>query len=84
MIPPSDRVAIGDIEVIRLLDGTFRVDGGAMFGVVPRTLWAKRAVPDGENRITLALNCFLIRTPEAILLLDTGVGPDVDSGGFEA
>jgi len=77
MILPSDRVAIGDIEVIRLLDGTFRVDGGAMFGVVPRTLWAKRAVPDGENRITLALNCFLIRTPEATILLDTGVGPDV-------
>jgi glyoxylase-like metal-dependent hydrolase (beta-lactamase superfamily II) len=70
-------VVIGDIEVIRLLDGTFRVDGGAMFGVVPRTLWAKRAVPDGENRITLALNCFLIRTPEATILLDTGVGPDV-------
>jgi glyoxylase-like metal-dependent hydrolase (beta-lactamase superfamily II) len=78
MIPPSDRVTIGDVEVIRLLDGTFRVDGGAMFGVVPRTLWAKRAAPDGENRITLALNCFLVRTPEATILLDTGVGPDVD------
>lgn len=78
MIPPYDRVAIGDIEVIRLLDGTFRVDGGAMFGVVPKTLWAKRAVPDRENRITLALNCFLVRTPETTLLLDTGVGPDVD------
>jgi len=77
-IPPSDRIILGDIEVIRLLDGTFRVDGGAMFGVVPRTLWAKRAVPDGENRITLALNCFLIRTPETTLLVDTGVGPDVD------
>jgi len=77
-IPPSDRITLGDIEVIRLLDGTFRVDGGAMFGVVPRTLWAKRAVPDGENRITLALNCFLIRTPETTLLVDTGVGPDVD------
>jgi glyoxylase-like metal-dependent hydrolase (beta-lactamase superfamily II) len=78
MIPPYDRVVIGDIEVIRILDGTFRVDGGAMFGVVPRTLWAKRAVPDRENRITLALNCFLVRTPETTLLLDTGVGPDVD------
>ena len=77
-IPPSDRVTIGDIEVVRLLDGTLRVDGGAMFGVVPRTLWAKRAVPDKENRITLALNCFLIRTPDTTLLVDTGVGPDVD------
>ncbi len=77
-IPPSDRITIGDIEVIRLLDGTFRVDGGAMFGVVPRTLWAKRAAPDRENRITLALNCFLVRTPEANVLVETGVGPDVD------
>jgi glyoxylase-like metal-dependent hydrolase (beta-lactamase superfamily II) len=78
MIPPSDRVRIGAIEIVRLLDGTFRVDGGAMFGVVPRTLWARMAAPDAENRITLALNCFLVRTPDATLLLDTGVGPDVD------
>jgi glyoxylase-like metal-dependent hydrolase (beta-lactamase superfamily II) len=77
MIPPADRLTIGDIEVIRLLDGTFRVDGGAMFGVVPRTLWAAKAAPDRENRITLALNCYLVRTPEANVLLDTGVGPDV-------
>jgi glyoxylase-like metal-dependent hydrolase (beta-lactamase superfamily II) len=77
MIPASDRIRIGDVEVIRLLDGTFRVDGGAMFGVVPRTLWAAKAAPDRENRVTLALNCYLVRTPDATLLLDTGVGPDV-------
>jgi len=77
MIPPADRLTIGGIEVIRLLDGTFRVDGGAMFGVVPRTLWASKAAPDRENRITLALNCYLVRTPGANVLLDTGVGPDV-------
>jgi glyoxylase-like metal-dependent hydrolase (beta-lactamase superfamily II) len=77
MIPASDRIMIGDFEIIRLLDGTFRVDGGAMFGVVPRTLWASRAAPDRENRVTLALNCYLVRTPDATLLLDTGVGPDV-------
>ncbi len=77
MIPASDRVTIGDVEVVRLLDGTFRVDGGAMFGVVPRTLWAQRAAPDAENRIILALNGYLVRTPEATFLLDTGVGPDV-------
>ncbi|MGB8958925.1 MAG: MBL fold metallo-hydrolase [Candidatus Aminicenantales bacterium] len=77
MIPGSDRIVIGDFEIIRLLDGTFRVDGGAMFGVVPRTLWASKAAPDRENRVTLALNCYLVRTPDATLLLDTGVGPDV-------
>jgi glyoxylase-like metal-dependent hydrolase (beta-lactamase superfamily II) len=78
MTPSGERLEVGDIEIFRLLDGTFRVDGGAMFGVVPRTLWAKRAAPDRENRITLALNCYLIRTPDATILLDTGVGPDVD------
>jgi glyoxylase-like metal-dependent hydrolase (beta-lactamase superfamily II) len=77
MISPSDRIAVGDIEIVRLLDGTIRVDGGAMFGVVPRSLWAAKAAPDGENRVMLALNCFLVRTPAATILLDTGVGPDV-------
>ena len=72
----ADRLAVGEIEVVRLLDGTFRVDGGAMFGVVPRTLWAAQAPPDRENRITLALNCYLVRAPGATILLDTGVGPD--------
>ena len=78
MISSGERLAVGDIEVVRILDGTFRVDGGAMFGVVPRALWAQRAAPDVENRITLALNCYLVRTPDATILLDTGVGPDVD------
>ncbi len=77
MSPASDRIRIGDAEIIRLLDGTFRVDGGAMFGVVPRTLWASKSAPDLENRVTLALNCYLVRTPDTTLLLDTGVGPDV-------
>ncbi len=77
MSPAADRLTLGAFEIVRLLDGTFRVDGGAMFGVVPRTLWASKAAPDRENRITLALNCYLVRTPEANFLLDTGVGPDI-------
>lgn len=77
MIAPSERIRIGAIEIVRLLDGTIRVDGGAMFGVVPRTLWAAKASPDRENRITLALNCYLVRTPDATVLLDTGVGADI-------
>lgn len=77
MIPAADRLVLGDVEIVRLADGVFRVDGGAMFGVVPRTLWARKAAPDAENRVTLALNGYLVRTPDATLLLDTGVGPDV-------
>jgi glyoxylase-like metal-dependent hydrolase (beta-lactamase superfamily II) len=77
MIPATDRLGLGEYEIVRLLDGTFRVDGGAMFSVVPRTIWAAKAAPDSENRITLALNCYLVRTPAANVLLDTGVGPDI-------
>lgn len=77
MIAPSERIRIGAIEIIRLLDGTIRADGGAMFGVVPRTLWAAKAHPDRENRIKLALNCYLVRTPDATVLLDTGVGAGI-------
>jgi glyoxylase-like metal-dependent hydrolase (beta-lactamase superfamily II) len=76
MTGPADRLDLGEIEIVRLLDGTFQVDGGAMFGVVPRTLWAAKAAPDRENRVTLALNCYLVRTPAANVLLDTGIGPD--------
>jgi len=78
MTAPGERLEIGEFEITRLTDGTFLVDGGAMFGVVPRTLWEKRAAPDRENRITLALNCYLIRGPGATILVETGVGPDVD------
>lgn len=78
MTSASERLEIGEFVITRLLDGTFLVDGGAMFGVVPRTLWEKRAAPDRENRITLALNCYLIRGRGSTILVDTGVGPDVD------
>ena len=78
MTPSGERLQVGEFEIIRLLDGTFFVDGGAMFGVVPRTLWEKRAAPDRENRIALALNCYLVKGPGVTVLAETGVGPDVD------
>jgi glyoxylase-like metal-dependent hydrolase (beta-lactamase superfamily II) len=73
----SERLNIGDFEITRLMDGTFLVDGGAMFGVVPKTLWEQRLAPDRENRIMLALNCYLVRGRGATILVETGVGPDV-------
>jgi glyoxylase-like metal-dependent hydrolase (beta-lactamase superfamily II) len=76
-IPWTDRIAFGDVEIVRLLAGKIRVDGGAMFGVVPRSVWAAKAPPDVENRVTLALNCYLVRAPDTTILLDTGVGPDL-------
>src|SRR3989442_12900473 len=51
------------------------MDGGAVFGVVPKVLWEKVKTPDARNRVTLATNCLLVRTPEANILIEAGVGP---------
>ena len=66
--------SLGDFELTLLTDGTYLLDGGAMFGVVPRVLWQKRAVPDEQNRILLGLNTTVVRTPHAVVLIETGIG----------
>lgn len=62
-----------------LSDGRFRLDGGAMFGVVPRVLWEKSDPADAENRILLGLNCLLVRGAGFTLLIDTGLGDKEDA-----
>jgi glyoxylase-like metal-dependent hydrolase (beta-lactamase superfamily II) len=64
----------GEFDVFALSDGMFALDGGAMFGVVPRVFWQKTNPPDDRNRISLALRPLLIKTPQALVLIDTGVG----------
>jgi glyoxylase-like metal-dependent hydrolase (beta-lactamase superfamily II) len=66
---------LGRFQLQRLSDGQFRMDGGAVFGVVPKVLWEKVKSPDARNRVTLATNCLLVRTPEANILIEAGVGP---------
>jgi glyoxylase-like metal-dependent hydrolase (beta-lactamase superfamily II) len=66
---------LGRFQLQRLSDGQFRMDGGAVFGVVPKVLWEKVKTPDSRNRVTLATNCLLVRTPEANILIEAGVGP---------
>jgi len=65
---------LGSIEIFPVSDGEFRLDGGAMFGVVPRAIWEKTNPPDEKNRVTLGLNPLLVRTSEANILVDTGIG----------
>jgi glyoxylase-like metal-dependent hydrolase (beta-lactamase superfamily II) len=67
-------LTFGDFELISLSDGTFRLDGGAMFGVVPKPLWQRRAPADDKNRIQLGLRPLLVRTPEHRVLIDAGIG----------
>ena len=69
---------VGDLTVHALEAGLQRLDGGAMFGVVPKPLWERRIEADDRNRIPLALRCLLIETPDALVLVDTGIGNKED------
>jgi glyoxylase-like metal-dependent hydrolase (beta-lactamase superfamily II) len=67
-------VRIGEFECVPLTDGAFRLDGGAMFGVVPKVLWERRAPADERNRIALGLRPLLVRTGRHTILIDAGAG----------
>ena len=71
-------VTLGDLELTPLFDGYFRLDGGAMFGVVPKPLWEKRAPADARNRIQLATRPLLVRGAQ-LLLIDAGIGGKMDA-----
>ena len=64
----------GQFELHLISDGNVWLDGGSMFGVVPKALWERKTTPDQQNRIRLALNCLLIQSGETNLLIDTGCG----------
>jgi methylmalonyl-CoA epimerase len=66
-------IAIGAIEIVILSDGLFRLDGGAMFGVVPKTFWEKKSPPDDRNRIQMSMNPLLVRGART-MLVDAGCG----------
>jgi glyoxylase-like metal-dependent hydrolase (beta-lactamase superfamily II) len=65
---------IGNLTCHALDAGSQRLDGGAMFGVVPKPLWERRAPPDDRNRIPLGLRCLLVEHEAGLVLVDTGVG----------
>jgi glyoxylase-like metal-dependent hydrolase (beta-lactamase superfamily II) len=64
----------GDYRVEVIPDCEFRLDGGAMFGVVPRELWTKVSPPDQQNRIRMNMNCVFIEAGRERILIDTGIG----------
>jgi glyoxylase-like metal-dependent hydrolase (beta-lactamase superfamily II) len=65
---------VGDYRVEIIPDTEFRLDGGAMFGVVPRNLWSQVCPPDDENRIRMNMNCVLVDTGSDKVLIETGIG----------
>ena len=69
---------VGNLRCVTLEGGRQRLDGGAMFGVVPTPLWSTRIAPDERNRIPLALRCMLVEHPDGLVLIDTGLGNKED------
>ena len=68
---------IGNIELIPVTDGTVWDDGGGAFGLVPKRTWEKLLPCDSFNRIPMVLRCLIIRTPQATILVDTGLGDKI-------
>jgi glyoxylase-like metal-dependent hydrolase (beta-lactamase superfamily II) len=68
------RGRVGDFEITILTDGFYFLDGGAMFGVVPKPMWAKRSAADEDNRILLGTNTVVVRTGKQTVVIETGIG----------
>jgi len=77
--PLVERRKIGALTVHAVQAGGQKLDGGAMFGVVPKPLWEKRIPADERNRIQLGMRCLLIEHPSGLILIDTGAGNKEDS-----
>lgn len=73
-LPLSRATQVGSIRIHGIEAGAQQLDGGAMFGVVPKPLWERRIPADTRNRIPLALRCLLVEAPNALVLIDTGIG----------
>jgi len=72
-------IALGDFEISLVRESIHWWDGGTFFGVVPKTLWSRRIQADELNRIPLGFNCYLIRTGEHTVLVETGAGDKQDA-----
>lgn len=73
----SANYTVGDLEISVVSDGEFRLDGGAVFGIIPRTMWEPvvgRENIDEQYRIPMGLNCMVVRSGSEVLVVDTGMG----------
>jgi methylmalonyl-CoA epimerase len=72
-------IEVGDIQLTLLLDGFFHLDGGAMFGVIPKPLWEKKAASDDRNRIRMAMRPVVVDNGSRRMLIDAGCGDKMAS-----
>jgi glyoxylase-like metal-dependent hydrolase (beta-lactamase superfamily II) len=68
------RMTLGSFELTAFSDGTYPLDGGAFFGVVPKIMWSRKMEADEKNYVTAGLNSLLIRTGDQTVLVETGMG----------
>lgn len=66
------------MNLYSIVNGYFKLDGGAMFGVVPKTIWSKLSPADDNNLVRLAMRSLLIQDGEHLILVDTGIGDKQD------
>jgi glyoxylase-like metal-dependent hydrolase (beta-lactamase superfamily II) len=73
------RPTVGDFQLRLIRAGTYYWDGGAVFGVVPKTLWSKKIPADESNRVPHGFNCYVVETGKRTILIETGGGDRIDS-----
>jgi glyoxylase-like metal-dependent hydrolase (beta-lactamase superfamily II) len=75
MLSHTQTIRIGEFSVGAFVEREFRLDGGTMFGVIPRVMWEKLVVPDEKNTVAMQTNLFVVTTPAGDkVLLDSGLG----------
>src|SRR4051812_16268759 len=74
LAPLVETLAVGQLRIHTIQAGGQKLDGGAMFGVVPKPLWERRIAPDERNRIQLGMRCLLIEHDIGLVLIDNGAG----------
>jgi glyoxylase-like metal-dependent hydrolase (beta-lactamase superfamily II) len=70
----NQSASLGDFELTAISDGSYVADGGAFFGVVPKSLWQRKVQADERNLITVSCNSLLVRTGDRTVLIETGIG----------
>src|SRR5579885_1213782 len=69
---------LGRFHIDAFTDGTFTLDGGQVFGIVPKPLWEKKLPSDARNRVRMSLTCLLVQTEKLNVLIETGIGDQFD------
>lgn len=81
--PLVESRTVGRLHVHAIQAGGQRLDGGAMFGVVPKVLWSRRIEADERNRIQMGMRCLLVEHPDGLVLVDTGAGDKEDAKFYD-